>query len=126
MSLVFVGIGNACLGAIRKDAAGNIVSQTEPHWEPDPGGGCVAIGRMNPETMEPERDNVDFFGDWDAAAWLGRVLELVHPNRHINVPDLPSIIKKAAEDGVDVCEYCQTCNCQDCAVKMWKERNDDE
>lgn len=126
MGMIFVGIGNARLGVTRKDTAGNIVSQTEAHWEPDDGGGCVAIGRMNPETMEPQKEDVDFFGDWDAAAWLGRVLELVHPNRHINVPDLPGMIKKAAEAGVDVCEYCQTCNCGDCIVKSWKEGNDNE
>lgn len=120
MAVIFMGVGNAHLGVIKKDAAGNVISKTEPHWEPEEAGGCVAMGLLDPETMEPKEDSVEFFGDWDAAGYLARVLELLHPNRQINVPDLATMIRAAGKDGVDVCDYCQGHDCRDCIVNNWK------
>ena len=120
MAMIFMGVGNAHLGVVKHDAAGNVSSKTEPHWEPEEAGGCVAMGLLDPETMEPKEDSVEFFGDWDAAHYLARVLELLHPNRQINVPDLPAMVRAACKDGMDICHYCHDCNCRDCIVNEWK------
>ena len=80
----------------------------------------MAMGLLDPETMEPKEDSVEFFGDWDAAHYLARVLELLHPNRQINVPDLPAMVRAACKDGMDICHYCHDCNCRDCIVNEWK------
>lgn len=125
MGMVFIGVGDATLGRCTKNAAGEIVSQTPASWEPNPAGGCVAIAPLDPEKMEPT-GAAEIFGDWDAAGYLARVLAQIHPNRPVNLPDLPAIIKAAAKDGVDLCEYCQGFNCSDCIMNTWKGGNDDE
>lgn len=63
---------------------------------------------------------------WDAAAYLCRVVELIHPNRQINIPNLEAMIRAAAKDGVDICTYCPDYNCRGCIVNEWKEDPDDE
>lgn len=88
-------------------------------------GGSVAIWPMDPEKMEPSGP-AEVYGDWDAAAYLCRVVELIHPNRKINIPDLEAMIRAAAKDGADICTYCPDCNCRDCIVNEWKEDPDDE
>lgn len=120
MAMIFMGVGNAHLGVVKHDAAGNVISKTEPHWEPEEAGGCVAMGLLDPETMRPD-GAAEIFGDWDAARYLARVLELLHPNRQINVPDLAAMIRVACKQGVDICDFCPDCNCRDCIVNEWKE-----
>lgn len=120
MAMIFMGLGTAHMGVIKKDAMGEVISETPAHWEPTPAGGCVILGQLDPETMEPQEDSTEFFGDWDAAHYLARALELLHPNRQINTPDLAAMIRTAYKDGMDICEYCQECNCQDCIVNEWK------
>lgn len=120
MAMIFMGTGDAHLGVVKKDAMGNVISRTQPHWEAAPGGGCVALGMLDPETMTPEADGVEFFGDWDAARYLTRALALLNPSRRINVPDLAAMIRLAAKQGMDICEYCPDCNCRDCIVDEWK------
>lgn len=68
----------------------------------------------------------EVYGDWDAAAYLRRVVELIHPNRQINIPNLEAMIRAAAKDGVDICTYCPDYNCRGCIVNEWKEDPDDE
>ena len=98
-----------------------MVSETPAKFEIDPAGSCVAIVPLNPDTMEPDGP-VEIFGDWQAGDYLARVVELIHPNRQINVPDLEAMIRRAAMDGLDLCEYCEDCYmCRDCIVKGWKE-----
>lgn len=75
--------------------------------------------------MEPSGP-AEVYGDWDAAAYLRRVVELIHPNRQINIPDLEAMIRAAAKAGEDICTYCPDCNCRDCIVNEWKEDPDDE
>ena len=89
----------------------------------DPDGGSVAIWPMDPEKMEPSGP-AEVYGDWDAAAYLRRVVELIHPNRQINIPDLEAMIRAAAKDGVDICTYCPDYNCRGCIVNEWKEDPD--
>lgn len=75
---------------------------------------------------EPTHAPAEVYGDWDAAAYLRRVVELIHPNRQINIPDLEAMIRAATKAGEDICTYCPDCNCRDCIVNEWKEDPDDE
>lgn len=121
MGIISIGVGTCTLGRRQLDKDGNVVKETPASWEADPEGGSVAIVPLNPETMEQDGP-VEIFGDWQAGQYLARVVELIHPNRQINVPDLEAMIRRAAMDGLDLCEYCEDCYmCRDCIVKEWKE-----
>lgn len=117
MGIISIGVGNCTLGRRQTDRDGNVVSETPAKFEVDPEGSCVAIVPLNPDTMEPDGP-AEVFGDWQAGDYLARVLELIHPNRQINVPNLEAMVRAAAEDGLDICEYCWAPYfCQDCIVK---------
>ena len=121
MGIISIGVGTCTLGRRQLDKDGNVVKETPASGEADPEGGSVAIVPLNPETMEQDGP-VEIFGDWQAGDYLARVVELIHPNRQINVPDLEAMIRRAAMDGLDLCEYCEDCYmCRDCIVKEWKE-----
>ena len=121
MGVIAIGVGTCTLGRRQVDRGGNVVSETKAKWEADPAGQCVAIVPLNPDTMEPDGP-AEIFGDWQAAQYLDRVVELIHPNRQINVPDLAAMVRAADKDGLDICEYCQELGmCQECIVKEWKE-----
>ena len=99
MGIISIGVGTCTLGRRQLDKDGNVVK----------------------ETMEQDGP-VEIFGDWQAGDYLARVVELIHPNRQINVPDLAAMVRGAAEDGLDLCEYCQApYMCRDCIVKKWKD-----
>ena len=85
------------MGRICRDKDGNITEQSTARWDVDPAGGSVAIWPMDPEKMEPSGP-AEVYGDWDAAAYLCRVVELIHPNRQINIPNLEAMIRAAAKD----------------------------
>ena len=106
--VIAVQKGNCTLGRRQLDKNGNVVKETLPRWEYDPTGACVAIIPLNPETMERD-GQVEIFGDWKAGDYLARAVELIHPNRQINVPDLEAMIRRAAMDGLDLCDYCEDC-----------------
>lgn len=125
MAIICIGVGDAHMGRRSLDRDGNVISATPARWEPNPEGGAVAMWPVNPETMKPD-GAAELFGDWDAAHYLARVLELIHPNRQINVPDLATMIRVAHKTGFDICEYCQDCNCNECIVNEWKGDPDDE
>ena len=98
-----------------------MVKETPAKWEDDQDGSCVALWPLNPETLKVD-GAAEIFGDYDAAHYLARAVELIHPNRQINVPDLEAMIRRAALDGLDLCDYCEDCYmCRDCIVKEWKE-----
>ena len=121
MGIISIGVGTCTLGRRQLDKDGNVVKETPASWEADPEGGSVAIVPLNPETMEQDGP-VEIVGDWQAGDYLARVVELIHPNRQINVPDLEAMIRRAALDGLDLCDYCEDCYmCRDCIVKEWKE-----
>ena len=121
MGIISIGVGNCTMGRRQVDRDGNVVSETPARWEADPAGGSVAIVPLNPDTMEPD-GAAEIYGDWQATSYLARVVELIHPNRQINVPDLEAMIRRANMDGLDLCEYCpDPYMCQDCTVKGWKE-----
>ena len=102
MGIISIGVGTCTLGRRQLDKDGNVVKETPASWEADPEGSSVAIVPLNPDTMEPDGP-VEVFGDWQAGHYLPRVLELIHPNRKINVPDLAAMVRGAAEDGLDLC-----------------------
>ena len=121
MGIISIGVGTCTLGRRQLDKDGNVVKETPASWEADPEGGSVAIVPLNPETMEQDGP-VEIFGDWQAGDYLARAVELIHPNRQINVQDLEAMIRRAAMDGLDLCEYCEDCYmCRDCIIKEWKE-----
>lgn len=121
MAMIFMGTGSAHLDVVKKDAEGKVISRTEPYWEPDPSGTCVAIGPLHPVTFDPIEAGVEFFGGWDAAHYLIRALELLKPNKQINIPDFPAMIQAAIKDGMDICDYCKDRpgRCPDCIVNKW-------
>lgn len=125
MGVIGIGVGDATLGHREIGTDGQVIRETPAKWEVNPAGGCVAIWPMNPETMEQD-GAAEIFGDWDAAHYLARVVELIHPNRQINVPDLEAMIRVAAKNGFDICDYCPDCNCRGCIVDEWKGDPDDE
>ena len=92
MGLIGIGVGTTHLGRRQIGADGQTESETKAKWEADPEGGSVAIWPMNPETMEPDGPAL-IFGDWDAANYLAKVVELIHPNRQINIPDLEGLAR---------------------------------
>lgn len=125
MGLIGIGVGTAHMGSMKTGPHGEVLSVTPTRWETDPAGGCVAIWPLNPETMEPDGP-AEIFGDWDAAGYLARALELLKPTRQINVPDLEAMIRAAHKDGFDVCNYCPDFRYNDCIVNRWKGDPDDE
>ena len=68
------------------------------------------------------------YGDWQASEYLGDVLAELKPRRKVNLPDFPAIVRAAmADDGMDICVYCQSFGCNECIVNEWKsERSDEE
>ena len=126
MSLFFMGRGDAILGRVERDASGKETKRINAHWEHNQEGGSVAIGTLDPETMQPIGPAA-VFGDWDAAAYLARVLALLGPGRHINIPDMAAIIKGAIREGFEPCEYCTARgDCPDCVVTVWREEIENE
>ena len=121
MGIISIGVGTCTLGRRQVDRDGNVASETPARWEADPAGGSVAIVSLNPETMEQDGP-VEVFGDWQAGQYLAKVLEMLQPTRKTNLPDLEAMIRRAAMDGLDLCDYCEDCYmCRDCIVKEWKE-----
>lgn len=121
MGMIAIGVGTCTMGCRKVDKVGNVVSEKPASWETDPDGSCVAIIPLDPDTMEQD-GAAEIYGDWQAAQYLARAVELIHPNRQINVPDLETMIRRADMDGVDICEYClDQYGCKDCIVKEWKE-----
>lgn len=123
MSVFFMARGTCTMGETRRDKYGNIVSVTPARFNFDSTGGCVAIGDMDPETTQPRGENAALFGDWDAAGYLAKILELLSPNRTINIPDFKAMFQAAYKDGTDFCDHCRSLNlsCNDCIVQEWKE-----
>ena len=123
MSVVFLAKGTCGLGRTQTDKDGNVVKSTPAQFTIDNTGGSVAVGLLDPETMQPIEPVSGIFGDWDAAGYLAHALELLNPVRRVNIPDLKAIVQAAyREDGNDLlCDYCKSMNCQDCIIREWKE-----
>ena len=126
MSIICIAKGTATIGLTTRGADGQIISQTPARWEHDPDGGCVAIWTMNPETEEQEAP-ARIYGDWQASEYLGDILAELKPRRKVNLPDFQAIVRAAMADGMDICVYCQSFDCNECIVNEWKsERSNEE
>ena len=119
MGLIGIGVGTAHMGSMKTGPHGEVLSVTTARWETEPAGGCVAIWPLNPETMEQDGP-AEVFGDWQAAEYLARALEMIRHSRQINVPNLEAMIRQATKDGFNICDYCPDFNCRDCIVNEWK------
>ncbi len=125
MAIIGIGTGTCTLGRRNTDKDGKVISETPAKWEPSPDGGSVAIWPIDPETMTVN-GVTEIYGDWDAAHYLPRVLEMIQPSRKANISDFRAIIEAAAKDGFDVCEYCTYPCCRDCIVEEWRHDGNDE
>ncbi|MGN0998668.1 MAG: hypothetical protein ACI4PO_03875 [Faecousia sp.] len=121
MSIIFLAKGTATMGRTKRDKDGNIVESSPAQFTVDDAGPCVAVGELDPETMQPKDPVTGLFGDYDASGYLSMALELLHPSRRVNLPDFAAIIRAAMKDGVYFCDYCEGYGCMECAVKEWKE-----
>lgn len=123
MSAVFLVTGTCTLGRTIRDKDGNIAEHTPAQFTADDVGGSVAVGLLNPETMQPVELVTGIFGDWNAAAYLEEALKLLNPKRKVNIPDFKYIIQSLIRhEGVDICDNCHDYyKCADCIVKEWKE-----
>ena len=124
MSALFIATATVRLGQTTTDKDGNVIKHTKPSCEFDPAGGSVIVGKLKitDDSMEPDGP-VDVFGDWDAAAYLRRALEIIEPKRRHNIPDFEGIIKDVVAQSIDkdcpFIERCKTMYCRDCIVNEW-------
>ena len=128
MSIIFLAKGTCTMGITTRDKDGNIVESKPAQFTYDDHGGSVVVGELDPETMKPAEPVDNVYGDWDAAGYLAKVLELMNPRRGVNIPDLKAIVQRAyKEDGNDlICDYCHDFKCRDCIVNEWKEAAEDD
>ena len=126
MSVVFLVTGNCTLGRATRDKDGNIIEHTPAQFTQDDAGSCVAVGLLDPETMQPVEPVSGIYGDWDAAGYLEEALKLLNPKRKVNIPDFKHIIQSVIRhDGVDICDHCYNFyKCSDCIIKDWKEETE--
>ena len=124
--IICIGRGTATLGRYTRHEDGTTTQDIGAHWEPDAGGGSVAIFKMDADTNKVTCP-AEVFGDWQAAEYLGRVLELLGPGRAPNLPHLREIVYHMSNDGLDICDYCGglLC-CAECIVKDWKQESEEE
>lgn len=121
MDMIFLVQGHCHLGVSKMDKDGNITDHQAAQFVSDEKGPCIAIGTMDADTMK-QTGNVSIFGDYDAEGYLGHVLELLSPTtRQSNLPNIKAIVKNLENAGHDVCDFCPTDKCWNCAVRDWKD-----
>lgn len=127
MGIVYLAKGICNLGRTQTDKNGNVIRSTPAHFVVNNAGGSIAVGSLDPETMQPAGPVIGVFGDFDAAGYLTAALKMLQPNRTVNIPDIKYIVQKAyTEDGNDLlCDYCESLNCGNCIIKEWKDETED-
>lgn len=128
MSMIFLATGTCTLGFTKTDKDGNVVSSTPAQFTHDDTGSCVAIGELDPETMQPKPGEIHLYGDFDAAGYIAKALELLKPVRKANIPDFKSMIQRLWKvDHIDFCDYCRDFHdCRFCIVNEWKEEMEND
>lgn len=128
MSIIFLAKGTCTMGSTTRDKDGSIIESTPAQFTYDDKGGCVVIGKMDPETMKPAEPVDTVYGDWDAASYLAKALELLKPGRRVNIPNFKEMVQNLWKaERVDICDHCQDYhNCRDCIVNEWKEEAEDD
>ena len=76
--------------------------------------------QLDSETKE-QVGKADIFGDFNATGYLKKVLELLAPERTIDIPNFKRIFAAAFNDDVNLCDYCNEFQCNNCIVSKWKE-----
>lgn len=125
MGVIGIGVGTATLGRICRDKDGNITEQSTARWDADPPADRWQSGQWTRRRWN-RAGRRRCTGTGTRPPTSCRVVELIHPNRQINIPNLEAMIRAAAKDGVDICTYCPDYNCRGCIVNEWKEDPDDE
>ena len=95
--MLFIAKGNVSLGTKKTDADGNIVDQTNATFSTDENGCCVAVGEFDEEATELNLNIHSIHGDWDAAGYLGAILEALKPKRQVNLPDFKSHFRSGTQ-----------------------------
>lgn len=131
MSALFMAVGTCRMGCTKQDRDGNVIEHTKASFTPDPNGGSVIVGRIKFTGDDVEQDGpAEIFGDWDAAGYLARALEILKPTRRLNIPDIKAIVQDAVKGRFDTdcpfMDHCQSVNCQDCIVTQWIEEAQEE
>lgn len=131
MSALFMAVGTCRMGHTTRDGAGNVVEHTDPSFTPDPNGGSVIVGRIKFTDDAMEQDGpAEIFGDWDAAGYLGHVMEVLQPTRRPNIPDIKAIVLDMVKGHFDTdcpfMDHCQSVNCRDCIITQWIEEMKEE
>ena len=124
MSVICLARGVCTLGTAKCAADGTITERTAAKFETDPAGGCVAVWKMDDETMKPEGD-AEIFGDFDPAGFLKRAAQLLGPGRPGNIPDFEGIVKGMCrarfDDDCPYIDYCNRTDCRNCIVDEWMQ-----
>ncbi len=123
MPSILIEKGNFTMAEVHTNPDGGKETVSAGGWKPDENGGCVIVCAVDTEDKNKQAGDAAIFGDWQAAEYLGRVLELLKPARAVNVPDFKAIFKAARIDGMDMCLYCQSLECPDCYMnpENWEE-----
>ena len=119
--MIFLAKGTAKMGMCTRDGDGNIVTQTPATFTVEDTGSCIAVGTIDTETHQIKEPVSAIYGDWDAAGYLGAILQMINPSRTLNIPDFKSLIIEAFNNGFDICEHCDPAYfCRECVVAQWK------
>lgn len=124
MNAIFLAKGTAMMGMTTRDAQGN-VTHRPPQFKTGEHGGCIAIGELDMETGKIMEPIESIYGDYDAAGYLSKVLEMLKPDRPINIPDIKGIVLALERDNVDFCDYCEDAGykCRDCILSQWRDED---
>lgn len=129
MSMVFLARGTATLGTSTRTADGKIIKQTPAKFETSPDGGCIAVGELDPDTMQ-QKGVATIFGDFDPAGYLKYAAKLLGPGRPGNIPDFETIIKSMASRSeyseCPLMDHCPAGVCRDCIVNQWCEELEED
>ena len=114
---IVVERGVLTLGSHTTDADGNIISRTPQRWDARDDGQCLIVCPVDTETYEPLCD-ASICHIRDTEALLTLLLDALGLSFR-NTPDLAAIWRAAAEDGVDLCHYCQETidKCGECILR---------
>lgn len=97
-------------------------NENGPKFEPNDNGSSVIVGMLDSETKK-QVGKADIFGDFNATGYLKKVLQLLAPERAINIPNFKELFVSASKDNVDMCDYCEGLHCDNCIVCEWKEEH---
>ncbi len=129
-SAVIVLRGYHRIGIIKHNRDGNVVSETEPGFVPDPKGQCIAVCDYNTETDEPVGVG-DLFFVWESDSVQKRIWEKFGLTKR-NFPTPEEFYKWSQDNwnGIEICDVCEGpyCgyDCELCPVELLKAKQEDD